>query len=122
VRANNAAWRAANKERQRANIAAWAAANPQRRAANESRRRARKLNQICECCTKEAVDAIFMKCPSSHEVDHRIPLRIGGLHCVHNLQILTEAEHLEKTKVDHGLIADVRWLAKQAGPYQAAAA
>ena len=44
--------------------------------------------------------------PTWHQVDHKIPLAIGGKHCAHNLQILSEAEHLKKTtKEDAGNIA-----------------
>jgi 5-methylcytosine-specific restriction endonuclease McrA len=51
------------------------------------------------------VRAVYLACPADHEVDHRIPLALGGLHCCHNLQILTKAAHREKTKVD---IAQIR--------------
>ncbi len=96
-RARVAAWRARNPEKARARVAAWRAANPGKANAVGARRRARKLAQLCTCCTSAEVRAVYLACPHGHEVDHRTPLALGGLHCVQNLQILGKAEHVKKT-------------------------
>jgi hypothetical protein len=131
-------YNARNADRARETTAAWQKANPDRlRAANERHsktqkrrdslrnfqrrhpqrinaknrlRYARKLSQICECCTPDTIRAVYERCPRGHEVDHRIPLAIGGLHCVKNLQILSRAEHRAKTNRDFLLI----WQARKA--------
>lgn len=114
-----AAWREANPDARRAHYARngeaartlankWRVANPKKRCAQEARRRARKRNQLCTCCTPEGVLAVYKACPPGHEVDHKIPIAVGGLHCVHNLQILSETDHLKKTSEDRRNIAAVK--------------
>ena len=102
------------RDRNRAKVgtasAKWLRSHPEKVRAYAAHRRALKARQLCTCCERTAVDAVFNSAPPGFEVDHKIALRLGGLHCLHNLQVLTEAAHLEKTKQDIKLIADVRWL------------
>jgi hypothetical protein len=109
--ARRAAWKAANPESHKASSAAWAAANPVRRrviARNASgRRRAAKRVQICLCCTTAQLLDVYRR-PRGTEVDHIVPLALGGLHCRQNLQILTKEEHKAKTRLDRIRIDDAR--------------
>jgi 5-methylcytosine-specific restriction endonuclease McrA len=93
-------WRKANPEKERARMLNWVANNPAKARAKYARRRARRLNQICKCCTSLEISAVYIRCPKDHEVDHRIPLALGGLHCAANLQILTKKQHAKKTAED----------------------
>ena len=87
-----------------------AMANPMTYAALQShaRRRARKILARCKCCTQADIHALYARCPSGHEVDHEIPLAIGGKHCLRNMRILTAAEHNAKTANDNRNIAALR--------------
>ncbi len=88
--------------RKRATDRARYAADPGKDLARQAKRRARKLNQACTCCTSKDFLIVY-KCAAifDSEVDHRIPLHLGGLHCCKNLQILTKAEHTEKTAAEN---------------------
>lgn len=69
----------------------------------------RQRNQRCSCCSKEAIAEIYVKAKANGgQVDHIIPVSLGGAHCLKNLQILTVAEHKEKTARDKRIIAAAR--------------
>jgi 5-methylcytosine-specific restriction endonuclease McrA len=110
-KATTAAWRAANPEREKARSAAWRAANPDAYRAivssTNARRRARKLAQICRCCTNAQLLDVYRQA-GGMEVDHIVPLALGGLHCRANMQILTKEEHKAKTRLDLTLIRMAR--------------
>ncbi len=55
---------------------------------------------------------MWHNCPPGHEVDHIVPLRLDGKHCLKNLQYLSEAEHSAKTAREAACIADIRWWEK----------
>lgn len=121
VRRRAAAWDKAHPERALARYLAWAKAHPEKGRANEAKRRAMKLQQRCGCCTNEQFQAIFNSAVlCGHDVDHKIPLRLGGRHCVKNLQPLTELEHVEKTRTDNHVIADARRRSKLLRQWRAA--
>lgn len=113
----NAAYRAANSEAHAEWCRRWRAENPDKVKANNAkrhwvalreinhRRRARKKNQVCTCCTPEDILSKFRRMPSHYELDHIIPIAIGGLHCLKNLQALTPEAHKLKTKADMKAIA-----------------
>jgi 5-methylcytosine-specific restriction endonuclease McrA len=68
-----------------------------------------KLQQRCGCCTNAQLIAPFAVASLiSGEVDHKIPLILGGHHCLKNLWPLTVEEHRLKTKQDLRRIADAR--------------
>jgi hypothetical protein len=123
ARANTDRWQKANPDRLRAVVErhtktqkrrdSWRnyqRRHPQKFSAKNRLRYARQLKQTCQCCTPEQICAIYEKCSRGHEVDHRTPLALGGLHCVNNLQILSRAEHRAKTNRDLSLI----WQARKA--------
>jgi 5-methylcytosine-specific restriction endonuclease McrA len=112
------AWRAAHPERVREkNIewrvkhpeydAAWWRAHPEKRVAKTARRRAAKYAQRCSCCSGAQIEAVYAA-RRGGEVDHIVPLVLGGHHCVKNLQALTYRDHREKTKQDQRAIAEAK--------------
>ena len=97
-------WRRANRGRPRNSQAALMAAA-----------RAKKIGMECTCCTAEEIAEIYSICASKgggHEVDHVLAVALGGMHCVHNLQILTKADHHTKSNIDR---QKIRNACKKAG-------
>lgn len=75
--------------------------------AKEAARRAMKLNQECVCCSKEQKLQLYQIASLvAYDVDHRVPLALGGHHCVKNLQPLSENDHSVKTANDIRCIRD----------------
>lgn len=101
VKARMRAYRVANPEKSRAAVRRWNAANPGRVRAMKAARRAMLEDQRCKCCTNTDFAAIYDKVVKGvNEVDHIVPIGLGGPHCCKNLQLLTIAEHKAKTAVD----------------------
>jgi hypothetical protein len=98
--ANSVRWKAANPARTAANIARWAATNPDKRALNQARRRAARLLATPAWANQDLIYSFYrMAEVFGLEVDHIIPLtskKVCGLHCEHNLQLLTTAENVRK--------------------------
>lgn len=112
-------WRAENPERDKFLQRRWRKANPYSRTVSEARRRAAKLAAQCDCCPPELFRFAYAVAQSGgYEVDHRLPLAMGGKHCVSNLQLLTPEMHLAKTRTDLKAIAAFRrdWLSAEASP------
>jgi hypothetical protein len=112
-KATNAAWRKANREQAKATGAAWAKENPGAKRASVAKRRALKKSQRCPvtCCTDAQIAEKYKQaalCGAGAHVDHILALELGGAHCVKNLMPMTAEDHIEKTKIDAGLIADAR--------------
>ncbi len=84
----------------------YATIPPERIRFYSSRRRAIRLMQACACCTAVQIEELH-SCAAlvGGEVDHRIPLVLGGHDCMKNLQVLTLEGHREKTKSDLRYIA-----------------
>jgi 5-methylcytosine-specific restriction endonuclease McrA len=84
--------------------------------ADNAKRRALKASQVCTCRTREQIAAEFYSFVEHGitEIDHIVPLALGGLHCRKNLQLLTVLEHKAKTALDQARIAAFR-RAKKAG-------
>lgn len=92
---------AENPEYFKAKAVQWTRENPAGARANAGRRRARERDQTCTCCSPADFRAVYAQAAASGlEVDHRIPLCIGGWHCVKNLQALTPEMHARKTRAD----------------------
>jgi 5-methylcytosine-specific restriction endonuclease McrA len=105
-RIRDAAWRVANPEKVRAQTALRP---PEKARARTAKRRAIKFTQRCGCCTDGDIQMIYDTAALvGGEVDHRIPLALGGHHCMKNLQALTVEDHQEKTKTDFRHIADAK--------------
>jgi 5-methylcytosine-specific restriction endonuclease McrA len=87
----------------------FAKENPAKIRAYAAGYRALKLAQRCDCCTDARLGEIYgFALRNLAEVDHRVPLRLGGHHCLRNLQTLSVEVHLEKTKRDLRSIAESR--------------
>ena len=98
----NAEWRIAHPEY----VATWWRKHPAKRVAKTARRRALKFMQRCGCCTNAQIEAVYATAALiGGEVDHRIPLTLGGHHCIKNLQALTYDDHQKKTSLDLRSIA-----------------
>lgn len=92
----------------------WWQSNPEKVKSYNGRRRARRLGQLCNCCTAADFEAVYSQArPWRDEVDHVVPLAAGGKHCTKNLQVLTVEQHKEKTRSDRDVIARYVRLLKQ---------
>jgi hypothetical protein len=103
----NRQWREANHAKVREYGRRQHKAHPDRARVKKAKRRALKLRQICDCCTVAQIALEFYSFvePGFTEVDHIVPLAVGGLHCRKNLQLLTVLEHKAKTRLDRIRIA-----------------
>lgn len=88
-----------NKDYQRAHNKDYKQRNPHKIQEASARRRARKKNCFISE-DKKALDAFYANCPKGHQVDHIIPLALGGKHCLSNLQYLTAEENRFKSSLD----------------------
>lgn len=58
---------------------------------------------------RDALRRVYARAlPFVHQVDHAVPLALGGLHCVRNLLVLTRTEHARKTAHDAAVRARLR--------------
>jgi hypothetical protein len=107
-----------HKVRRNAYSAKWQRENPGKHCSNQAARRARKLQQTCTCCNPKDVAALYTRAHArGFEVDHKQALRLGGLHCLKNLEVLTPAAHKFKTaNWDIPLVAAVRKLKRHRDP------
>lgn len=94
-RALGGAWGKANPEKKRASFAAWAKANPEKMTLKTARRRALKLTAVPDDANAAFVTGLYAissrvsKCLGiRHDVDHIVPLSLGGSHCHRNLQVI----------------------------------
>jgi 5-methylcytosine-specific restriction endonuclease McrA len=109
IRAKSIARYAENIESERARNSARRKTHPEKECAKVMARRAVKMQQICRCCTKIQIEELYGAANLvGGEVDHKIPLALGGHHCVKNLQAMTYEDHREKTKSDVRYIAEAR--------------
>lgn len=104
-----ALYRKENREKTNASAARWSRENPGTRNAITARRRAAKLQRTPKWLTDEDFKNIrlFYELAKGmqiatgipHHVDHIIPLQgelVSGLHCLLNLQILSDSENCSK--------------------------
>lgn len=79
----------------------WRRQNPGKARANRvARNRLQAINR-CTCCTYAQLNSFYIIAVwCGAEVDHKIPLAMGGKHCCSNLQILTVVNHKKKTRID----------------------
>lgn len=92
---------AENPEYFKAKAALWQKANPAGSRTKAAERRALLQRRKCACCIPAEFKAVYAQATIlGCEVDHTIPLCIGGLHCAKNLQLLTPEVHARKTRAD----------------------
>lgn len=109
VLVDRAAYYAENRETVRTRVLAYRKQRPEKHSALNAKRRALKLAQACTCCTPEQIEDFYITASLyGGEVDHKIPLWLGGKHCHRNLQAMTDTAHREKTKADIRAIADAK--------------
>lgn len=95
------AWQIANPDKRRATRTRWKKANPSKVASDSSARRAKIRNQMCDCCTAADFAIVYQAARLiGAEVDHVVPIALGGLHCTMNLQILPPEAHRAKSRDD----------------------
>jgi 5-methylcytosine-specific restriction endonuclease McrA len=58
---------------------------------------AKRKNQTPDNVDINLLQQFYLNCPEGHEVDHKIPISKGGLHCLENLQYLTVSENRKKS-------------------------
>lgn len=95
------------RQRRAAYSADWVQRNMHRVRAYSAKREAQELQATPAWADHAAIVAIYFKSYRltretgiKHEVDHIVPLRsalVCGLHCAHNLQILTAVENRRKS-------------------------
>ena len=101
--------RDADPTQNRQAVRRWRQRNPDLVKAATAQRRGMKRSQSCTCCTLADVAAVYARArPFLDEVDHIVPLALGGAHCVKNLQILTIEDHRKKTAADNIAIRAAR--------------
>lgn len=63
----------------------------------QARYRAKNLRKIHSTANPEKIREIYKMCPKGHEVDHIVPLSLGGWHHEDNLQYLTTEQNRSKS-------------------------
>ena len=58
--------------------------------------RAKGYRLLAPGADKQKIKEIYLNCPAGYEVDHIVPLSLGGLHHEDNLQYLTIEENRRK--------------------------
>ncbi len=115
------AWQVANPDKRRATMSRWKKANPDKVRADRSARRGKVRGQMCGCCTAADFAIVYEAARlTGTEVDHAIPIALGGLHCTMNMQLLTPEAHLEKSRKDISVIATMRHAERRANREPAA--
>jgi 5-methylcytosine-specific restriction endonuclease McrA len=105
TRASTVRYVKAHPEKIRANVSRYYKKHPEKDRAKGAKRRALKRLQLCTCCIKEQFEAIYAAAQlTGYEVDHIVPLALGGMHCLRNLQTLSRKDHQVKTSRDHAAI------------------
>ena len=63
----------------------------------QAKYRAKELRKIHPTANRDKIKQIYKLCPEGYEVDHIIPLSLGGWHHEDNLQYLTKEENRRKS-------------------------
>lgn len=95
-------WALENPDKMHACRKRWDQRNPHRKLKHARDRQARKIKAMPAWADKKEMNQIYSearKMGSQYEVDHIVPLRgtlVCGLHCEHNLQIITRRANRQK--------------------------
>lgn len=91
----NARWRELNPDKEQEKSARWNSSNPDKAAAKTARRRSRKLAAHSVEADQDAISTFYalakhmtMTTGVPYEVDHIIPLVLGGIHHQENLVVM----------------------------------
>lgn len=98
-----------HKDKDNAYRAAWKRAHKKQVNANT---RARKTRLRRSSIDRTAMQKFYLNCPENLIVDHIIPLNhssVCGLHCLANLQYLTEEENYFKSNKFDGTYTNDNW-------------
>ena len=93
------AYRKDNLEKLRADNKAWREANREKRRSYVAKRRATKLKATPAWADLKKIEEIYLNCPPGYQVDHYFPLQspiMCGLHTELNLQYLPAKENISK--------------------------
>lgn len=100
-------WREDNPDYNKSASKKWREDNPDKRAANNANYRAKKRNQTPPDADRNLMLVFYTEAQRlteetgiKYEVDHYIPLDLGGLHHQDNLQVITQAENQSKSAKD----------------------
>lgn len=101
----NKQWRINNKEYRAEYKKRWDIDNSNKVYAGNAKRRARKLNQTPSLTNEEKhrVELLYrwaQDLPGNWQVDHVIPLNLGGLHHPDNLQLIPAKQNAQKSNKD----------------------
>lgn len=75
-------------------------------------RKALKKYPLCDCCSLEVIKIFYLNRPEEHQVDHKLCAKLGGLHCISNLQYLTKEDHIKKGGIERTIFKLMRELVK----------
>lgn len=93
------AYRESNKEFLKAKSKKYYWESTDRRKYINARRgdlKARKKYPVCTCCLKKDLIQFYANRPDNWQVDHIVCAKLGGKHCLKNVQYLSEADHISK--------------------------
>lgn len=109
------------RERDRTRYSGKSRTKQSTRAALQRRRELNKKKQVCACCGNTAFSEMYAFAAAvGGQVDHIVPVVMGGRHCLKNLQVLSVEDHARKTAKDFAEIAFARKRARLLASWPAA--
>lgn len=103
-------YRIKNKERDAKRSREYHYENSDKINARRCFNKATKKYPACECCIIQDILQFYLVRPSNHQVDHKLCAKLGGTHCLKNLQYLTEEEHIKKGAIERTVFRLIREL------------
>lgn len=97
VNANSQTYRDANKQKRKEITKKWRDKNKPLTCFLANQRRCNKIKATPAWSEEEEIKALYLTCPSTHEIHHVVPLQsdpmVCGLHCIDNLIVITKEAH-----------------------------